>query len=1083
MAHQSPLLVIPRKTTTDTDWAGPIRSTIAHSFGESPDTYAEEISTLQRCRQDAVRGAGSDSTARDLLYKYFGQLELLELRFAEIKVSFGWNDAFTSKLTTQTSLAFEKASIIHLLSSVLSSLASSQSRADPEGLKRSYFNSRATAGMLTYINENFLHAPSTDLSRDVVHLLINLSLAQATEVFMEKLVEEHKAPGLVARTANQVAGMYGGLVDEMREFQGKGVFDRNWMYVLQTKAKLFASVAQYQKGRADEASGKHGAALVRFKQSDTLAQEAQRLANTFNYGFVASTPPTMPHDAGTSLLEIAKAHATLCAEAKVQATKDNDLVYHDILPSEAALPPIDKLPPATPITIQEVYGNPDVSKLIGPDIFLRLIPLAVHESASVYSEEKAKLVRAEVERTELSEVEVRAALEHLGLPAAVNQWRRLAEGEDADGEVDVNPEVIRIATEVSQAGSSDARVRQLEGERTRHERELQELAAELDTESRECERARAKYAPQFTQPPSGQQTAHFRQNISSNLTSLASAAASDGQIVSLWREIQPDMAVLGAGPEGVRAQAKDVAAGKNKVAEVPAGMSLLDLEDEEQVKQRMDAGEQEELRKAVAEATEKLDRLTKIRHERDEVLKDLKEKIQNDDVSNLLLLNRRSQNVEPQLFATELEKFHPYQSRLAATIAASKSITTELEALVGTVERGKTVRERNRGAKEQAKRVRDWERRLERSGTSHAEVVAGLGKGLAYYESLNQVVADLKREVRGFLSSRDAERSRMVSEIETRNRIASSATAPPVPAAPSPASGSRGLDSQLSGLSLSGVGGGSPRAPAAYGSTSPPPSSSAYPSPPASALFPPPRNPSSPGAAHNPYDFSSLGSFNSAFNTAPPPTASSPSQPSAYPAAPSPPAPQRQASSGYNYPSFPSAPSAPPTSSALPPTTSPYPPPPGQYRPSTAAYPSPPPTTSAYPPPPPSRPSYGAPPAQPQAPSGYPSYAPPQTQQQQQQPQQQQQQYGSYPQPPQQQPQRPAYPSYAPPTAYPQPPQQPAYGQPQAPQQPVYGQPQAPQQQPVYGQPQQPPQGYGGYQPPAQYGQGQGQGQGGYQYR
>jgi hypothetical protein len=62
MANQSPLIAIPRKTTADTDWAVPIRSTIAHSFGESPDSYAEEISTLQRCRQDAVRGAGSDTT-------------------------------------------------------------------------------------------------------------------------------------------------------------------------------------------------------------------------------------------------------------------------------------------------------------------------------------------------------------------------------------------------------------------------------------------------------------------------------------------------------------------------------------------------------------------------------------------------------------------------------------------------------------------------------------------------------------------------------------------------------------------------------------------------------------------------------------------------------------------------------------------------------------------------------------------------------------------------------------------------------------------------------------------------------------
>lgn len=30
------------------------------------------------------------TSARDLLYKYFGQLELLELRFSEIKVPFVW---------------------------------------------------------------------------------------------------------------------------------------------------------------------------------------------------------------------------------------------------------------------------------------------------------------------------------------------------------------------------------------------------------------------------------------------------------------------------------------------------------------------------------------------------------------------------------------------------------------------------------------------------------------------------------------------------------------------------------------------------------------------------------------------------------------------------------------------------------------------------------------------------------------------------------------------------------------------------------------------------------------------------------
>lgn len=62
MAHQSPTISIPKKTTEEVDWTTPIRNLIAKSFVESPDNYATECATLQRCRQDAVRGAGSDIT-------------------------------------------------------------------------------------------------------------------------------------------------------------------------------------------------------------------------------------------------------------------------------------------------------------------------------------------------------------------------------------------------------------------------------------------------------------------------------------------------------------------------------------------------------------------------------------------------------------------------------------------------------------------------------------------------------------------------------------------------------------------------------------------------------------------------------------------------------------------------------------------------------------------------------------------------------------------------------------------------------------------------------------------------------------
>lgn len=95
--------------------------------------------------------------------------------------------------------------------------------------------------MLTYINDNFLHAPSTDLSRDVVKLLVGIMLAQATEVFFEKLIDEKKSGAAFnAKVAAQAAFLYNGLVEEVKEFYGKNIFDRNWVTLLQVCSTMIA---------------------------------------------------------------------------------------------------------------------------------------------------------------------------------------------------------------------------------------------------------------------------------------------------------------------------------------------------------------------------------------------------------------------------------------------------------------------------------------------------------------------------------------------------------------------------------------------------------------------------------------------------------------------------------------------------------------------------------------------------------------------------------------------------------------------------------------------------------------------------
>jgi hypothetical protein len=147
-------------------------------------------------------------------------------------------DAFTHKPTSQYSLAYEKASIIFNISAVLSCHAAHQNRSEDTGLKTAYNSFQASAGMFTYINENFLHAPSTDLSRDTVKTLIAIMLAQGQEVFLEKQIADDKKVGLLAKLASQAGFLYAQASEGVQENVNKAIFEKVWLLVCQVRLLL-----------------------------------------------------------------------------------------------------------------------------------------------------------------------------------------------------------------------------------------------------------------------------------------------------------------------------------------------------------------------------------------------------------------------------------------------------------------------------------------------------------------------------------------------------------------------------------------------------------------------------------------------------------------------------------------------------------------------------------------------------------------------------------------------------------------------------------------------------------------------------
>ena len=634
----------PLKQTNEIDWVLPLKGYIRATYGDDPERYTEECATLNRLRQD-MRGAGKDSAAgRDLLYRYYGQLELLDLRFPvdenHIKISFTWSvsvsgplwtaltlqrfDAFTAKPTSQYSLAFEKASIIFNISAVLSCHAANQDRSEESGLKTAYHSFQASAGMFTYINENFLHAPSVDLSRETIKTLISITLVQAQEVFLEKQVADGKKAGLLAKLAAQAHTLYTQAVEGCQENVGKGVFDRSWSLVVQVKAAHMASLSEYYQALADEDSNSYGSAIARLQ----LAEKSSKSSCSFAKS-VPSFPPAesnLGSDTGPNLVQITKRQLEKVQERLSSLVKDNDFIYHQTVPAEASLSAVSKLPAAKAIPVSELYQGQDIQKIIGPDIFQRLVPMSVTEQASMYDEEKAKLVRSEAEKVETANGEMEASLDYLKLPQSLNVLKG-----GTDQEITVEDEFRRWCDDLASHGSFSKTFEHLQQEKSGILSSLSRDSKQLDMEESVCEKMRSKYGADWTQQPSSRLTSIFRSDIRNYRDTIDEAANTDSQLLATARQYETDFEEMRSAGEADEADILyqraliKAGTGKRKSKSKHGGHSSPyeegNLLDDDYGEGGPTVADQ------IARVEELLKKLNLVKRERAQVLKDLKEKV------------------------------------------------------------------------------------------------------------------------------------------------------------------------------------------------------------------------------------------------------------------------------------------------------------------------------------------------------------------------------------------------------------------------------------------------------------------------
>jgi hypothetical protein len=156
-----------------------------------------------------------------------------------------------------------------------------------------------------------------------------------------------------------------------------------------------------------------------------------------------------------------------------------------------------------------------VQETIAQDFFIKLVPLSVRESASVYSKERAKLIRADVENSESSEVVPTSALDRLGVMEGLVRYKSMAGRGSLGGEEEVSVDV-RQWEDVARVEERDG-VDSIMMELTRLEenvsRHLNGIERELEVESRECEAMRVNCQQLWMQDPSAGVSISLRQDL------------------------------------------------------------------------------------------------------------------------------------------------------------------------------------------------------------------------------------------------------------------------------------------------------------------------------------------------------------------------------------------------------------------------------------------------------------------------------------------------------------------------------------------------------------------------------------------
>ncbi|XP_043273287.1 tyrosine-protein phosphatase non-receptor type 23 isoform X2 [Venturia canescens] len=741
-----PMISFQLKVSPEPTAFGPkLKQYIRDFYNEDPESYSNEIHQLEKLRAMVVRPsiAVTDCT---LLQKYYCQLHFLQSRFPmgadeAAAVTFTWTDAYGNMVCSSANIRFEIMSILYNIGAVHTQMGARIERTSAEGMKMAcaHFQCAAWAFEHLHIHSNVL---SLDLAPELTSFMHQLCLAQAQECILEKSMLDNRKPTIVAKVAKQIIDYYSQSLatlepnnsedNPIADTVGSKIY-KNWKRYVKFKRAYHLAVTQLYQGLAAEEQQKMGERVAFYNASLTALNEARSM--------YASAKGTMGIAGEKEAIEEALTFTNDVIEGKRKAAKnENEFIYHEEVPEKDVLPTINgaSLVKGIPFSV----NDPEVS---GPDIFARLVPMKVHEASSLYSEEKAKILRSVGTKIEehdqhLDTYLASLKLQHLSLwdPDAQSSESELLPLPDELAErcaaLNARPNAIEDLVDIMGKLSDtyrdvEAMLKEIDGllnEEEQREKRYQEamgkrpptiVATDLTREAKKYEEAHAK-ASESNQALHRAMTLHVN-----NLQVLAQPLA------DLMAKI-PSPNVNAAG------QRSDNESDKTNARELKRILGKVD----------------------------------EMQRQRNELHAKLRDSIAQDDLTRLLVTATAETGSLESLFSEQLGKHQALVNLIDQNLAAQENILSALtDAYARTADTRKTV-------EEILKRRELTISSLITSYDAYEDLLAKSTKGLEFYRKLEVNVTKLLQRVKSTCRVQEEEREQIMARNDKGNSGVSTET-------------------------------------------------------------------------------------------------------------------------------------------------------------------------------------------------------------------------------------------------------------------------------------------------------------------